>query len=106
MSNKTRQEIQNDISYMFPQSAGNPDFKNKLYAQLDRINHGKEPICTCGKGRMSVYDLKCGGCRTNSERKTHEFRLRNDGWYSSFGSIVRQRWKQAMTKARKVCADV
>lgn len=31
--------------------------------------------CKCGKGHKSLWDDKCGKCRTKHEQKNHEYAL-------------------------------
>jgi hypothetical protein len=33
--------------------------------------------CNCGKGHVSLWDNKCGHCRTKKEQKDHETALRD-----------------------------
>lgn len=33
--------------------------------------------CKCGKGYVSLWDNKCGKCRTKKEQKYHQSALRN-----------------------------
>lgn len=40
-------------------------------------------VCKCGKGHVSLWDNKCGKCRTKKEQKDHLFVLdtMSEGWY-------------------------
>lgn len=29
-------------------------------------------VCTCGRGYASIWDNKCGNCRTSKEQKAHQ----------------------------------
>eukprot|EP00952_Eustigmatos_sp_NYUAD-ZCMA_P013878 54651-Eustigmatos_ZCMA.PRE.1 len=31
--------------------------------------------CKCGKGYVSIWDKKCGKCRTEKEQKDHQYAL-------------------------------
>lgn len=32
-------------------------------------------VCNCGKGYASIWDDKCGNCRTSKEQKAHQYAL-------------------------------
>lgn len=34
-------------------------------------------VCTCGKGYASIWDNKCGNCRTKKEQHDHVAALRD-----------------------------